>query len=95
MAETKSYSVTCPDPDCAAEFELTQTPEQLADGAECFACPECGELWEWSYDELTDTLTLLADYEAELDEDEDDEDEDDDDDEDDEDDEEEEDDGTM
>jgi hypothetical protein len=87
MAESKTYSVICPDPNCANEFKIELSAAELADGAELIACPECNESWEWNYDEAAGTLELLPDEGAD-DEEEDEEEEIDEDDEDDEDDEE-------
>ena len=60
----KTYSLICPDIDCAEEFDIELSPAAaLADGGEPIECPECGEEWEWEYDLDTDTLQLLGDEE--------------------------------
>jgi len=62
----KTYSLICPDIDCAEEFDIELSPAAaLADGGETIECPECGEEWEWEYDPDTDTLQLLGDEEDE------------------------------
>lgn len=67
MADTlKTYSLICPDIDCAEEFDIELSPAAaLADGGETIECPECGEEWEWEYDPDTDILQLLGDEEDE------------------------------
>jgi hypothetical protein len=59
----KTYSLICPDINCAEEFDIELSPAALADGGEPIKCPECGEEWEWEYDPDTDTLQLLGDEE--------------------------------
>ena len=62
----KTYSLICPDIDCAEEFDIELSPAAaLADGGETIECPECGEEWEWEYDPDTDALQLLGDEEDE------------------------------
>lgn len=62
----KTYSLICPDIDCAEEFDIELSPAAaLADGGETIECPECGEEWEWEYDPDTDILQLLGDEEDE------------------------------
>ena len=62
MADTlKTYSLICPDTDCAEEFDVSRTPESLVEDGECICCPACDEEWEWEYDAEADTLQLLAD----------------------------------
>jgi hypothetical protein len=68
----KTYTLTCPDPDCAESFDIELDPTTLTDEGELIECPECLEEWEWEYDAVTGILALLPD------EDEDEEDEDDD-----------------
>jgi hypothetical protein len=69
----KTYSLICPDIDCAEEFDIELSPAALADGGETIECPECGEEWEWEYDLDTDTLQLLGEKDAEAEENEEDE----------------------
>jgi hypothetical protein len=69
MADTlKTYSLICPDIDCAEEFDVELSPAALADGGDLIECPKCGEWWEWQYDLNadmgTDTLQLLGDEEG-------------------------------
>jgi hypothetical protein len=59
----KTYSLICPDIDCAEEFDIELSPAALADGGEPIECPECNEEWEWEYYPDTDTLQLLGDEE--------------------------------
>jgi hypothetical protein len=75
MAELKTYTVTCPDPDCAEEFTIQRDPETLGDDGELIQCPACGEEWEWEHE--AGFITLLPDFDLEDDEDEDEDDEDD------------------
>ena len=68
MADTtKTYSLICPDTDCAQEFNVEYAPAELIDGGECIECPACDEEWEWEYDAEADTLQLLADEDDDLD----------------------------
>ena len=54
-----TYTVTCPDPQCATTFTHDADPKQLATGdGDLVTCQECGEAWEWDYDPNTDTLDL-------------------------------------
>ena len=64
----KTYTLICPDPDCAEEFDIELEPSELGDDGDLIECPECFEFWEWSFDADTDTLTLLPDEEEEADE---------------------------
>lgn len=57
----KTYTLTCPDSDCAHEFTLECDPETLADGGELIECPKCLDEWEWEHDPATDVLTLIPD----------------------------------
>ena len=62
MADTlKTYSLICPDTNCAEEFDIERAPETLVEDGECIQCPACGEEWEWEYDAEADTLQLVAD----------------------------------
>jgi hypothetical protein len=59
MADTlKTYSLICPDADCAEEFDVSLAPEALTEGGVCIQCPACGDEWEWEYDPDTGTLQL-------------------------------------
>lgn len=57
---TKTYDVTCPDPECAEEFEVELDPETEED---CIECPECLEEFDWEHDSAADTITLMSDEE--------------------------------
>ena len=59
----KTYSLICPDPDCAAEFDVELDPATLTEDGDLIECPECLDEWEWEYDAEADTLTLLPDEE--------------------------------
>ena len=60
MADTsKTYSLICPDIDCAEEFDIELMPADLAEDGDLITCPGCEESWEWEHDAETDTLTLL------------------------------------
>lgn len=65
MSETKTYSVVCPDEECARGFDVIKTAEDLADGGELIACPACGQWWEWDIDGAAGTLELLPEEEEE------------------------------
>lgn len=57
----KTYDVTCPDPDCAEDFQIEMEPPVEGVEGELITCPQCDEPWEWEYDAETDTLELLSD----------------------------------
>lgn len=57
----KTYTLICPDPDCAEEFDIELDPATLTDDADLIECPECLEEWEWIYEEEADTLVLVPD----------------------------------
>jgi hypothetical protein len=59
----KTYTLICPDPDCADEFDIKLEPADLSEDGDLIECPTCFEEWEWSYAAETDTLTLVADEE--------------------------------
>jgi hypothetical protein len=59
----KTYSLICPDPDCAAEFDVELDPATLTEDGDLIECPECLDEWEWEYDAEADTLILLEDDE--------------------------------
>jgi hypothetical protein len=59
----KIYTLICPDPECAEEFDIELEPATLTDDADLIECPECLEGWEWEYDAEADTLVLLPDEE--------------------------------
>ena len=63
----KTYTLICPDPDCAEEFDIELDPAELTDDADLIECPECFEEWEWNYDVDTETLTLIPDEADETD----------------------------
>jgi len=74
MAETRTFSVQCPDPDCLAEFDVLIPIADLAEGAETgepVTCTECQQEWDWSFDAESDTFELESDEEEEEDEEED------------------------
>jgi hypothetical protein len=59
----KTFTLVCPDPDCAEEFELELDPATLTEEADLIECPACLDEWEWEYVAETDALTLLPDEE--------------------------------
>ena len=59
----KTFTLICPDPDCAEEFDIDLDPSTLTEDAELIECPACLEEWEWEYAPETETLTLLPDEE--------------------------------
>jgi hypothetical protein len=59
----KTYDVTCPDPDCAEDFQVEMEPPVEGVEGELITCPMCDEPWEWEYDATTGTLTLMLDEE--------------------------------
>lgn len=69
MADTKTFNVICPNPECLHAFLVEKTPEQLADPQDLTMCPECTEEWFSDYDEDTGELTLVDEDEDEEEED--------------------------
>ena len=63
----KTYTLICPDPDCAAGFDIELEPADLSEDGDLIECPLCLEEWEWSYAAETDTLTLIPDEDEEAD----------------------------
>lgn len=63
MATLKTYTVTCPDPDCAKKFTIERDPETLGDDGELIECPACFNEWEWEYED--GVITLLDDLDIE------------------------------
>jgi hypothetical protein len=64
----KTFTLTCPDPDCAEEFDIELEPAtDLTDNSDLIECPACLEEWEWEYDAEADTLILLPDEDDEAD----------------------------
>jgi hypothetical protein len=59
MATLKTYTVTCPDPDCAGTFDIERDPETLGDDGELIECPFCFNEWEWEHE--AGIITLLDD----------------------------------
>ena len=60
----KTFTLICPDPDCAEEFDIELEPAtDLTDNSDLIECPACLEEWEWEYDAEADTLILLPDEE--------------------------------
>ena len=60
----KTFTLICPDPDCAEEFDIELEPAaDLTDDSDLIECPTCLEEWEWEYAPETETLTLLPDEE--------------------------------
>lgn len=60
----KTFTLICPDPDCAEEFDIELEPAtDLTDNSDLIECPACLEEWEWEYGAEADTLTLLPDEE--------------------------------
>jgi len=57
MADTKPYTLTCPD--CETVFTIDLSPEELGDDGDTITCPGCDLAQEWDYDDATGTLTLL------------------------------------
>ena len=57
----KTYTLVCPDPDCAEEFDIELDPATLEDEGDLIECPSCLEEWEWEHDAETDALVLLPD----------------------------------
>lgn len=70
MATLKTYTLKCPDPDCAEEFTIERDPETLGDDGELIECPFCFNEWEWEYED--GVITLLADDDEDDEDDEDD-----------------------
>ena len=67
MATLKTYTVTCPDEDCAEEFTIERDPETLGDDGELIECPACFNEWEWEHDKAG-VITLLPDWDEDEDE---------------------------
>ena len=63
----KTFTLICPDPDCAEEWDIDLDPATLTEDAELIECPACLEEWEWEYAPETETLTLLPDEDDEAD----------------------------
>lgn len=61
----KTYTLVCPDPDCAEEFDIELDPATLTEDGDLIECPGCFDEWEWEYDAPTDTLSLLPDEDDE------------------------------
>lgn len=59
----KTYTLTCPDPECKRTFTVQLEPVDLEDGGDPIECPKCEEEWEWEHDLEADTLELVADPE--------------------------------
>ena len=46
-----SYTLTCPNPDCATVYELPDADfDRAYESGEDISCPDCGESWAWDYD---------------------------------------------
>lgn len=57
----KTYTVTCPDPECATAFEFEGDPEILkTEEGETITCPDCAGEWDWIFDADTNELELYA-----------------------------------
>jgi len=61
MANLKTFTLTCPDPECGKTFDLQVDIDALLASGDLIECPNCFEEWEWDLDDTTGVLVLLSD----------------------------------